>query len=267
MDSFWTLVVLNLRWIVRDRIAQALLGIALALLVLVPVFSSFSMRQAQEISVNLALSSISLVLLGFSVFLGSTLLWREIERRYTFAVLALPISRSRYVLAKFLAIALFLLAGAVLLGACSSLAIHLGEMQYASDFPVQWGRVAISIGGDVMKFTLLAAIALALSTLSTSFFMPFFITLSIYLAGSASQGVYEYIYSSYGERFTGWAKGLITFVYYLIPNFSVFDFKLQAIYPIEFDYYGLAFSCGYFLAYTSAVLCLSVMVFDKREML
>lgn len=267
MPGLVNFISLNIRWIVRDRIAQVLVGIALLLMVLVPVFSSFSMRQSQELAVTLALSSISLVLLIYSVFLGSTLLWREIERRYTLPVLALPVPRSTFVLAKFIAIVLLLCAGGILMGVGASIVIKLGAMQYASDFSVQWGRIAIAIGCDILKFALLAAIALAVSAFSTTFFMPFFVSLALYLAGSASQGVYEYISSNYGEKFSAMSKLVIKFVYFVIPNFSVFDFKLQATYPIPLDPTSLVYAVGYFFVYINFVLTVAVLAFKRREML
>ncbi len=84
-------MVVTVRSILRDRVLHALLGVALLLFLLVPVFSLFSMRQVQELSVTLCLSALSLVLLVLSVLLGASSIWRDIERRlYRLGVGASP---------------------------------------------------------------------------------------------------------------------------------------------------------------------------------
>lgn len=96
----YPLLTINLRWILRDRTFQALISVSLFLIILAPIISSFSMRQIQEFSVTLALSFNSFILLVFSLLLGSTMVWRDIERRYAFSVLSLPMDRGTYLMAK-----------------------------------------------------------------------------------------------------------------------------------------------------------------------
>ncbi|MGA2152083.1 MAG: ABC transporter permease, partial [Geobacteraceae bacterium] len=84
----------NLLMLLRDRLLQAVLGVAAVMLLLVPSLSTFSMRQVQELAITLSLSSISLVLLVLALLLGSSAVWRDIERRYTASILALPVSRA-----------------------------------------------------------------------------------------------------------------------------------------------------------------------------
>jgi ABC-type transport system involved in multi-copper enzyme maturation permease subunit len=262
----FSLLSVNLRWIVRDRILQALVAVSLLLIFLVPVVSAFSMRQSQEISVTLSLSFVSFVLLLYSVFLGSTLLWRDIERRYTFAVVTLPQSRATYFLAKFFAVALFLAASSLFMSLCAVVAIKLGAMQYQSALPIQWGRIFLAIFMDTIKYTMVTAIALLVSSFATTFFMPFFCTVAVYLAGSASQEVYEYIISEHARKFGTVARALVKLVYYVIPNFASFDFKLQAVYPIPLEAKGIIYPLVYFGIYLTVILTLATWSFARREL-
>lgn len=260
------LFVLNLKWVLRDRILQALLAVSMLLLLFVPAFSSFSMRQMQEVSITLSLSFISFVLLVFSTLLGASSVWRDIEKRYSSAVLSLPQGRGAYLLGKFSAMAAFILASAAILGAVAAIAIVISTAQYPSTTPVQWGKILIAVLSDSLKYVLLAAVALLFSSLSTSFFLPFYGTISIYLAGSASQGVFEYLSGEHAVRFSKSALYLMKTVYYIIPNFGAFDLKLQAVYPLPLSPAGLAYNLLYFLIYTTLLLALSVWIFSRREL-
>lgn len=256
----------NFLWIIRDRFFQAILAVALLLLALVPVISYFSMRQTQELAVTLSLSFVSAILLVCSLMLGCTMIWRDLERRYSYALLSLPQSRTRYLLAKFFAVSGFLLLGAVCLALTAMLAVKLSILQYPSDIPVQWGRIFLAVLADVLKYSLLAAIAMLLTSLATSFFMPFFVSLAIFLAGSASQDVYEFVTSRYAGEFSGAARAVFKGVYYVLPNFSAFDLKLQAVYPIPFDTAHLVYLLGYYLVYLTMVLSLTDWIFSRREL-
>jgi ABC-type transport system involved in multi-copper enzyme maturation permease subunit len=257
--------MVNMRWLIRDRTLQALLVVALLLLGLVPVISSFSMRQTQEMAVTLSLSFVSFILLVYSLLLGSTMLWRDLERRYSYAVLSLPIDRGTYVVAKYCSIVIFLAGSAVFTGICSAAAIWLSRLQYPSALPVQWGMITAAFGMELLKYILFATVVLLTSTVATSFFMPFFSGLAIFLAGSSSQDVYEFVSTSAGQRMPAVSRLIIKTVYYLIPNFGAFDFKLQAVYPIPFDAVHAGYVIGYFLVYTSLALSLAIWVFSRRE--
>jgi len=261
-----TFLALNLRWIIRDRILQALAAVSLFLILLVPAISAFSMRQTQELGITLSLSFVSFALLVFALSLGSTIVWRDIERRYTYAVLSLPLERGGYILAKFSAVALFLLIAAIVIGCCSYIAIFISAMQYPSQIPVQWGMIAVAIGMDTLKYMLLAAIAILVTTISTSFFMPFFTSISIFLAGSASQEVYEFVTSENAAKLGHTVRFLAKCVYYILPNFNAFNFKLQAIYPIPVDPLQIGYATIYFLVYTAITLSAAVWIFSRREL-
>lgn len=258
--------MINLRWIVRDRILQALAAVSLFLMMLVPVISSFSIRQPQELSVTLSLSFVSFTLLVFSISLGSTIVWRDMERRYTFAVLSLPLQRGGYLLAKFFAVSLFLILAAAVICICSFVAILLSSLSYPSAIPVNWPMISLAIGMESLKYILLTSVAILVTTISTSFFMPFFTTLAVYMAGSASQEVFEFITSDAGARLSPFLRAAARGVYYIVPNFSVFDFKLQAVYPLPVDPMQIFFVIAYFITYTTLVLSLAIWIFSKREL-
>lgn len=266
MPTFVKVLVVMLKSILRDRLLHALFAVCLLLFFLVPAFSMFSMRQVQELSITLTLSAISFFLLVFATILGAFSIWRDVERRYTTAVLGLPISRSSFVLGKFLGIAIFILLSAVVMGAISLVVIKVSAAQYKSDLPIHWLTIMLAIAADSLKYIMLVAIALLFSSLSTSFFFPFFATIAIFLAGSASQEVYEYISGEYGRTISPVAKSLVKGLYYVLPNFAAFNLKVQAIYALPLSYAGLGYTFVYFLTYTAIILSLAIWTFSRREL-
>ena len=256
----------TLKGFIRDRLLQLLLVCALFIFLVVPALSLFSMRQVQELSVTLSLSAISAILLIVTVILGSSSVWRDLDRRYLASILGLPVSRTSYILGKFTGIVLFIMIGCIILGLVATVAIAFVSAQYPSDIPVRWLQIWVAILMDGLKYILVAAVAMLFSSLSTSFYFPFLATLVIYFCGSASQQVYEYIVSDYGKSLSGIAKIGICVIYYCIPNFAAFDFKVQAVYPLAVSVQSLLFTGGYFLVYACIILMIAVWAFNRREL-
>jgi len=265
MSAYLSQIKLTLRWAIRDRLFYAVLGVALLLLLLVPVLSSFSMRQVQELSLTLALSFNALFLLVLGVLLGTSTLWREIERRYTHAVLTLPISRGSFLLGKFTGLAFFLILCTFVLALVAALVVMLSSATYPSETPIAWGAFVLAVLGDGLKAILVAALAMLFSTLATSFYLPFFVTLAIYFAGSATQEVFEYLQGKHGEQISPLVLWVAKGLYFLLPNFSAFNYKVQAIYALPVSSEQVMLTLVYFVVYGGLVLGFALFIFGRRQ--
>src|ERR1035437_3703603 len=146
-----TIIRITLKGIFRDRVFQGIMVTACAFL-LIPVVASLSMRQVTEFSLTLSLSLISFILLLLAVFLGGTSLWKDIERRYTFSVLGLPISRQSYMLGRFGGTALFVLLAAAVLGVVAFAVVLYSSNIYPSNRPIVWSTMALCILFDALKY-------------------------------------------------------------------------------------------------------------------
>lgn len=264
--GFAALTIAHLRQFVRDRVLHAVFAVALCMLLLVPALSSFSMRQVQELSITLSLSVISLMLLLLSVFLGASTLWRDMERRYTAAFLPLPVSRAVYLCSKFAGIAVFLGGCTIVLVVAAAVVIPLSSAQYPSDLPIAWGNILLAVLGDFARSLLLVSLGMCLATVSTSFFLPFFVTLAVFMAGSASQGVFEYVSGFYGEKLSTFSLLAIKTVYFLLPNFSALDFKVYAVYSLPVLPEAVWLPLTYAAGYTALLLGVAVWSFNRREL-
>lgn len=259
-------LLLTLRWALRDRILHAVMGVGLLLLLLIPVFSRFSMRQVQESALTLILSVSSFVLVLLAIQLGSSAVYRDIERRYAVSTLALPLPRGSFILGRFVGISLFLVITAVVFVSLASILIPFAASINPPDRPAIWSTVFVAFGFNVCMAILLVAVSMLLSCVSTSFALPFFCSIAIYLAGSASQQVYDFLHSSAAINQSPLVKLAGDIFYYLLPNFSAFDLHLQAIYGLPLVAEQLLTTFAYFVLYVGILLVLSIVIFERREM-
>lgn len=262
----WQVFRVNFSGIFRDRVFQGIFS-TVVIYLSIPSVSVMSMRQVTELSVTLSLSLQSFVLLLLTIFLGGTSLWKDVDRRYVYSVASLPISRGRYLLGKFFSVALFVLLAATVIGLFTGLVVFYVNGAYPpASKPLVWGNLFWTLLFDSMKYILLVSVSFLLSTVSTSFFLPLFGTIAVFLAGSASQSVFDFVHTATGQKLPVIAQYAAKLFYYVLPNFSSFDFKLQAIYGLELSAKGLLLTAGYFMVYLVIMLSLSVMLFTRREL-
>lgn len=261
----WSIFIVSFKGVWRDRIFQGILAVA-SLFLVVPVVSSLSMRQVTELSVTLSLSLISFVLLLLSVFLGGTALWKDIERRYTFSVLGLPIARHHYVVGKFLALSCFVLVTVLALGLVALAVIYYSSLVYPPFRSLIWSNIILCLLFDGLKYIILIAFGVLLSTLSTSFFLPVFGSISIFLVGSASQQVFDFLKTPAGQKLPDLLRLIAEGLYYLLPNFSAFNLKVYAVYSLELSWSGLMLTALYGITYSVILITVASFLFARREL-
>jgi ABC-type transport system involved in multi-copper enzyme maturation permease subunit len=89
---------------VRDRVLFGVLVLAAAVLALTLALGELSLDQQMRVVTDLGLASISLFSVIVAIFLGSSLLYKEIERKTLYVILPKPIARYEFLLGKYFGI-------------------------------------------------------------------------------------------------------------------------------------------------------------------
>jgi len=89
---------------VRDKVLFGVLVLAAAVLALTLALGELSLDQHMRVVTDLGLASISMFSVVIAIFLGSSLLYKEIERKTLYVILPKPIARFEFLLGKYLGI-------------------------------------------------------------------------------------------------------------------------------------------------------------------
>lgn len=249
----------------RDRIFWSLAAVALVLLLGMPVVADLSMRQPAQTGFTLSFSLVRLFLLVLTVFMGTSAISRALERRTLVPVLALPVSRGSYLVAVFIALALVLLLCAAVLNALSLAGVWWLQQGAPIKVTLSWWAMLTAYAMTALQYLLLLAWGLLFSVFSTSFFLPVFGTLGVYLAGNATYQIVEYL-QQHGDRYSDAFIGLVKGLLYVLPNFHAFDFQVYAAYNLNLPWPDVAWGLAYGVTYTVVVLWLAVFFFQRREL-
>jgi ABC-type transport system involved in multi-copper enzyme maturation permease subunit len=102
---------------VRDRVLYGVHGFASAVLFFTMAIAELSLHEQARVVSDLGLASISLFSVVVAIFLGSSLLYKEIERKTLYVILPKPVQRAEFLLGKYFGIFLTALVFVALMGA------------------------------------------------------------------------------------------------------------------------------------------------------
>lgn len=117
LARIWAIAINTFREAVRDRVLHGVIGLATGVLLLTLALAELSLDQQRRVVLDVGLASISLFSVVTAVFLGSSLLYKEIERRTLYVMLPKPIHRHEFLLGKYVGIALTALVFVAIMGA------------------------------------------------------------------------------------------------------------------------------------------------------
>src|SRR5690349_14258240 len=108
---------------VRDRVLYNLLLFVLLLIGGAIFLGELSGGQEKKIITDLGLSAMLLFGVFIGIFVGVSLVYKEIERRTVYALFAKPVGRGEFLVGKYLGLCLTLLLNTIIMGAGVSLAL------------------------------------------------------------------------------------------------------------------------------------------------
>lgn len=264
----YDLVRLGLRSGFRTSGFKGLLLAAALLIGSAMLASSFSGRQPMTVAFDVGLTGMRLVLLLMALFWVQDLLARDIERKSLYFMLAYPISRLEYLLARFITMALLCAVATLLLGGLLLLALWLssGEYQQLTP-PVFGGRYALVLVGIWLDLLVVIAFTLLLSTFSTTPFLPMLLGLAFALAARGLGPSFDYLrHDTFADPAqVRWFKPLLDHSYAWLPDLSRLDWRPLALYglPVELSTIGLGVLMA--VGYIALLLLVAVMVFERRD--
>jgi Cu-processing system permease protein len=117
VGRIYAITLNTFREAVRDRVLYGVLGFACAVLFFTLALAELSLHDQARVVTDVGLASISLFAVMIAIFLGSSLLYKEIERKTLYVILPKPIRRSEFLLGKYFGIVLTAAVFVALMGA------------------------------------------------------------------------------------------------------------------------------------------------------
>lgn len=239
---------------VRDRVLYNLVLFVLLVTASAIFLGELTAGHEARTIVNLGLSAMLVFGAFISIFVGVSLVSKEIEKRTVFAIFSKPIGRGEFIVGKYLGLCLTLLVNVLVMGAGVSLALLY----------VGGGNLALSIWGAIFLIYLELAILTAVAILFSSFSSP---------ALSALLAFFVFIIGHFSQSLRDFAAGVdsiltkrfFDLIYYLLPNLSFFGFATNAAHGDVPTVSLLGGAALYAVFYIIVLLAATILIFSRRN--
>ena len=245
----------NVFWeAIRDRILYVIGFFALLMVAGVRLIPELSVGTEDKIFLDFGLATISILGLIVTVFVGTGLVNKEIEKRTVYILVAKPLSRSELIVGKYIGLSSVL---AILLIAMT---IIYGLILSFSGISYPIGSILVTIIFMFVQLSLLTAVAILFGVFTSSLLATLF-TFGIYLMGNLSRDLVKLGDLSDNPGI----KKLMMGLYVVLPDLNRFDLKNDAVYGILPSISNSLTNLGYALLYTMLVLSITIAMFARRE--
>jgi len=258
MSSIPGAVAINtFREAVRDRVLYNLIFFALMMMGAAIFVGQISIDIERLVIINLGLSSISIFGLIMAFFIGVSLVYKEMEKRTLYSLLAKPVRRWEFIVGKYAGLLLTLAVNTALMTIGLAAALYyVGRPFLRSDM-----FVLVAVYFILLELALVTAIALFFSCFSTPMLSTLF-TLGMYITGVFAQDI-----RNFGDfTHSSFLKVATRALYYLVPNFHNFN-AISAVGHGEMIPFSLIWqNTLYALLYVTVVMLASSAIFSRRNL-
>ncbi|MGA8037138.1 MAG: ABC transporter permease [Candidatus Acidiferrales bacterium] len=242
---------------VRDRVLYNLVFFALLMMGAAILVGQISVGIDRLVIVNLGLSAISIFGIIMAIFIGVGLVYKEIEKRTLYSLLAKPIRRWEFITGKFggLLLTLAVNTALMLLGLFAAL-LYVSHHFERADVGILEAAYFI-----VLQLALITALALFFSCFSSPMLSTLF-TLGIYVAGVFAPDIRDV--STFTKN--PMLEWICRIIYYLLPNFHNFNVISLVGHGDAIPSSLLWQNTLYAALYVAVLLLASAAVFSRRNL-
>jgi len=254
---------------IRNRAIYGITLFALMLFGATALVATMIPREVGKVAVDMALSTISFSGLLIVLFVGINLMAKDLDKRTIYTVLARSVSRSQYIVGKFLGMVLLITVTMVVLSLMAMAATVILKMTHAEFFTrFSWSLIVLSVFLTILMLILLSAVSFLFASFTSTSFITLVLTIITYIIGQSISGVKALVESP--SQIVGFSVSpatlkLVQAAYYLFPNLSLFNIKLQAAHDLPVTTSYVVWTVLYGAVYICLSITLAALIFRKKE--
>lgn len=238
----------------RNKISLVFLGMAIAGIFLTKAVAYISPETEEKMVIDFGILAIAFFGAIIAIFNGSSLIYKDLEKRTIYTVITKPIHRYQFVVGKFLGLFFSIVI------TLSLLAIVFVFYCLAMNIPLSmaflWAIIFIFI-----QTCMIISVSMVFSLISSPLLSATF-TLMFYIFGYWLEGLKDLV--SLIENPLG--KKITEYVYNILPKLFYLDFKYQASHGLAIPLTDIFFIGIYGLTYVVLFLFMAAIILEKKEL-
>lgn len=252
----------------RGRSFHAVFFFGLLLLAVAWLGAAFSARQPQAVALDVGLSGVRLSLTFLALVWVQELIGKEVDKRTVFFVLAYPAPRSAYLLGRYLGILGLLALATLVLGLGLLGVVHVSSWgyQYPHELHLGWPYWA-TLAGYYLDVALVAALALAVASISTTNVLPLAVGAVFAVAARMLGPVFDYLAKGADgdANLVRQFDPIVSTIRWVLPDLDRLDWRLWPLVGGQPDVGVVSAALVMACAYIALMLGIAVLAFNRRE--
>ena len=263
----YLIAVNSFREAVRDKIPYVVLFSAVVLAAFTILLGEWSVFDREFVVKTNTISLISLSGFFIAIFAGVGQVQREIQKKTIHTLLAKPVSRSAFLVGKYMGLLALIALHVILLAL--TLFFVLWTIGASVTVPVVQACFLV-----LCELAIVLAFAVLFSTYSSALMSTLF-SVGVYLIGHLGNQILKEVYFVYRMSEEGsfmWNNGALVYnvakgIHYIFPNLFKFNASSHAAHSIVLEQSYVIWQSIYAVGYSGLVLCLAVALFKRKDFL
>lgn len=249
-----TIAYYTAKEIIKSKILINVMLLGLALMLLTYVAFSFTYGEPSRVALDFGLGILSLSSVAIAIFIGVSLLSKEIENRTVYMIVSRPVPRFCFILGKIIGLASVLAINVLMLSFLTLLCYFVVGGEYQ---PIIGWSIFFTLLEAVIVLLVVCALSLVTTpTLSTLF------SIMIYISGHA---VSETKLTTFAKVAPGLMEAL-DFYHFILPGYYKLNIKEFVIYNQNLDFSYIFGTAAYGVLYSLFLIILSIAIFEKKNL-
>lgn len=256
LSRIWVVATNVFKEVIRDRVLYLIAVYAVILFAAAALLPDIAANAQDKIILDIGLAGIHLLGLIVTVFVGTGLINKEIEKRTVLVLISKPVSRPEFILGKHLGLSAVL---AVLL-TCLTV-IYFGVL-LLDQIDFTWYSLLLAIFYTFVELVLLTAVAMLFGVFTSSL-LATLLTIGVYLMGHLSQDIVALGRLTESALF----QRITNSMYLVLPDLERLNFRNEAVYGMNLlpATTELISHLLYGVFYTALLLTITNFIFARRQ--
>lgn len=253
LARIWTLATNTVREAVRNKLLYTLLFFAILLIASGMLLSTLSYVERERILQDIGMAAIRVFAVAIAIFVGVGLIHKEVDRRTVYTILSKPLSRTEFLLGKYVGLVLTIwLQIGIMVAAFAGVSLSVGA-------PLTGAHAAAFLLTGV-ELALVVAIATLFSAFTTPMLASLFST-SLWIVGHLTRELRDLGASAELES----VRQVTALLHRVLPDLESFNLTLEAAHGLPVAASDVWLPVLYAAGYVSILLLGAVAIFERRD--
>ncbi|MFB0509250.1 MAG: ABC transporter permease subunit [bacterium] len=237
----------------RDRLLIALLVIGFLSIGSAKILKPLALGEEAKVIKDLGLATITFTAVLVAILVGGRLVYKEIEKRTIYIMLAKPVHRYQFIIGKYFGLLLVVFFTMTVLTGGFYLMLYIASIQATYS-------LLLAIMMSFFELSIITSLAVLFSTFATPITASLF-TFIVYFISNFTRDLKALAQISPSLV----VKFLSNFFYYLLPNLSNFNIRGLVVHNAIINFSTISLSIIYAIIYSALVLFLAIVIFQRKE--